>query len=227
MSLNFPRLTDIAAVKLAVCEKLAKLNSESDLSPLSPENLCAVQLAVSVSNTNKTTSYGEIARFLDDKIPLANIVETAVANSNSPIAPASSSSTTASAREFTLMLSENCKHLGFVASLSLSTLENALATPSSRPSSIQVPNMGCYEDHLEYAFPDLAEGDLVLDIDNVLELKGSLPLEFHDLIVGKRVDALDHRGQWLVNFFKKFHSYFLIFFLVISGFPDPLQSCGR
>jgi len=190
MSLSFPRLADIAAVKSAACLLLAK--QQPELAPLSPEHVAAVELAVS-SHSSKGISYGEIIRFLDDKIPLANIVaETLNANSSSPVSPSSSPAMVSSsgAHELTLMLTENCKHLGYVASLSMSRLENALATPAS---TAVLPHMGSYEDHLEYAFPDLSEGDLVVDIDDV---KRSTPLAFADLVVGSRIDALDHRGQW-------------------------------
>ena len=188
MSLSFPRLTDTAAVKSAACLLLAK--QQSEYAPLLPEHLGAVELAVS-SHSNKSASYGEIVRFLDDKIPLANIISESSPASLSSSSPAPATSSTA--HEFTLMLSENCKNLGFVASLSLSRLENALATPASTaaPSSV-----GGYEDHLEYAFPDLSEGNIVVDIDNVASLKGPTPFLFEDLVVGSRIDALDHRGQW-------------------------------
>lgn len=191
MCLKFPRLADVAAVKRAVCDIDSKMHPQ--LERLEPGHLGAVELVVSVS-PNRGSSYGDVARFLDDKTPLANLLESTSVNGSSPLSPSSSptASTYTNSQDFTLLLSENCKHLGFVASLSLARLNNKLAV--SDTSADTSPEMGPYEDHLEYARPDQSEGYIVTDIDNLV-IPGRA-FTFEDLVIGRRVDALDHRGQW-------------------------------
>ena len=70
-------------------------------------------------------------------------------------------------------------------------LQNRNATLSA-PNASKSLNMGVYSDSLEYEFPDKSEGNVVVDIDNYDKFPSSLV----DMVVGARVDAVDHRGQW-------------------------------
>jgi hypothetical protein len=107
-----PRLADVSDLKKEVCRILSHVNIDLAggilLPRLKPEHLSAAELNTLTSLTDGSSSNSqsqgllEIARFLDDREPLAALLESGSASSSSPRG------------ERSILLSENCKDLPFI-----------------------------------------------------------------------------------------------------------------